>query len=97
MFGDMMGKLQAMQAEMEKSKLRLNDITVVGEAENGLVTIEMTGNRVVKSVKISDDIINDKEALEDLTMLAFNRALEKADNVNNTEVQGAAKGFIPGM
>lgn len=39
----------------------------------------------------------DKEQIEDLVMIALNKALEKAENVANAEMAGAAKGFLPGM
>lgn len=97
MFGDMKGKLEAMQAKMLESKARLDNITVDGEAEGGLVKVSMTGNRSVKSVSIDPSMKDDLERIEDLTIIAFNRALEKAESVNEAEMQGAAKGFIPGF
>ncbi len=97
MFGDMMGKLGAMKEAMEASKARLDNISVKGEAENGLVVVTMNGNRKLLDVSIDDSIIGDKEALEDLVSLAITRALDNAENVNNAEMQGAARNFMPGM
>ncbi len=92
-----MEKLNAMKAEVEETKKRLDNITVEGEAESGLVKVLLTGNRDLKSIQISPELAGDTEALEDLISLAFSRALEKANNVNETEMNGAARGFMPNI
>ncbi len=97
MFGDMMDKLKAMQAEVEETKKRLDNVSVEGEAESGIVKVVLTGNRTLKSIHISRELAGDTEALEDLISLAFSRALEKANNVNETEMSGAARGFMPNI
>jgi DNA-binding YbaB/EbfC family protein len=99
MFGNMMGKLQEMQQQSEKVKARLETISVSGEAEGGLVKVICNGNRKVTSVEISDELMkdNDKEQIEELTLLAINRALEQAENVYETEMKDVAKGMLPGM
>jgi DNA-binding YbaB/EbfC family protein len=95
MFGNMMDKLQEMQRIVEESKRKLDSISVEGKAEG--VVVEMTGNRKVKNVRIAslDDL--DKEDLEDLLTVAFNRALEQADKIHESEMANGARGIIPGM
>ncbi len=95
MFGDMFNKLQQMKEEVEKSKQRLEAITV-DEEYNG-VKIIMNGNRKLKDISISLELLEDKEALEDILITAFNRSLEKAEKVNEAEMAGAAKGILPNM
>ena len=98
MFGDMMGKLQEMKQKMEETKKRLDLKTIEGEAGNNAVKIIATGNRQIKSVEISAELFSaDKEELEDLLVIAINRALEKAEKVNEAEMAGAAKGIMPNM
>jgi DNA-binding YbaB/EbfC family protein len=99
MFGNnMMGKLQEMQLKMEETKKRLDTITVTGEAGDGAVKIVVTGNRVINDVEISDELMNsDKEELQDLLIIAMNRAMEKAENINEAEMKGVAAGMMPGM
>lgn len=92
-----MKKLQAMQQGVEESKKRLDNISVVGEAYEGKIKITLTGNRKMKDISIDEKLLNDKEDLEDMLVVAFNRALEKADGVNEAEMQGAAKGMMPGL
>lgn len=93
----MFDKLMQTQAKMAEVKARLDNITVIGEAENGKVKIELTANKITKSVSISPDLLNDREQLEDLLAIAFNRALEQAEKVNAAEMQNAAKDMLPGM
>lgn len=99
MFGNMMGKLQEMQKKSEEVKKRLDTISVQAEAEDGLVKITSTGNRKITAVDISAELIaaGDKEQIEDLCILAINRALEKAEKVYEVEMKDVAKGLLPGM
>ncbi len=99
MFGDMMGKLKEMQQQTEEIKKRLDTISVTGEAENGLIKVVATGNKKITSITIADSLMadNDKEQIEDLMIVAVNKAIEKAENVSNAEMAGAAKGMLPGM
>jgi nucleoid-associated protein EbfC len=98
MFGDMMGKLQEMKQKMEETKKRLESITVNGDAGDGAVVVTANGNKKIVNIKVSEEVAKgDKEELEDLLLVAVNRALEKADNVHESEMQGAAKDFLPGM
>jgi nucleoid-associated protein EbfC len=95
MFEDMMGKLQQ---QMEESKKRLDSVIVEADAGGGAVKVKMTGNREVKSVWISDELHKgDKEELEDLLSVAFNRALALADKAHEEEMRGAAGGLLPGF
>jgi len=94
----MMEKLQAMQGRMEEIKNRLETIVVRGEAENGKIIVQINGNRKVKDIQLDPELLTgDKEQLEELLAVAVNRAIEQADNVNNSEMQSAAMGMMPGM
>lgn len=99
MFGDMMGKLQEMQQKMEESKKRLDTIFVDAESPNGLVKVTFTGNKKVKSITVSPDLLknNDAEELEDHIIIAMNKGLEAAERVWESEMKGMAGGFLPGM
>jgi len=94
MFGDMMGKLQEMQRAVEQSKQKLDTISVFGES--GYVKVEVSGNRRVMQVLINQEL-SDKEELEDLLIIALNKALEQADKVNEAEMASSARGLIPGL
>ena len=99
MFGDlsgMMAKLKEAQQKIEETKLRLNTILIDGESGNGLVKVTITANRAVKNISISEDI-TDKEEVEDLLVIALNKALEKANTISETELAAAAKDGMPNI
>ena len=92
----MMEKLQAMQGQMEQIKQRLETIIVSGEAENGKIKVQINGNRKITDIHIDETLMQeDAEELKELLMIAVNRAISQADNVNNSEMQGAALGMMP--
>lgn len=98
MFGDMQGmmaKLKEAQAKIEETKLRLNTIMVDGDSGNGTVVVTVTANREIKNIAIDDELLEDKEALEDYLIIALNNALKKANDINEAEMAAAAKGGLP--
>ena len=97
MLGDLMGKMQDAQKQMEEAKKRLNDVFVDGTAENGLVKVTSTATKKITNISISNDIVGDKEALEDLIIVAVNKALEEADKVHEAEMGGLAQGMMPDL
>ena len=98
MFGNMMDKLHEMKQKSEEIKKRLDTISVDANAED-LVKVVSTGNRQITSIEINEQLIKegDKEKIEDLCMIAINRALGKAEKVAESEMQGIAKGMLPGF
>ena len=100
MFGDLSGmrnKLKEAQRKIEETKVRLNTVLVDGEAGNGLIKVTVTANREIRSINISDDLMNEKEALEDYLIIALNKALEKANAINEAEMAAAARDGLPNI
>lgn len=99
MFGDLFGKLQEAQQKMQEGKDRLANITVDGEAGDGAVKVSMTGNREVKSIAIGEHLLTpgNKEELEDLLIIALNRALKNAEGAWEAEMKGVAGGMLGGL
>ena len=98
MFGDMQGmmaKLKEAQAKIEETKARLNTVIVDGESGNGDVIVTITANREIKNIAIDDELLKDKEALEDYLIIALNKAIEKANQINESEMAAAAKDGLP--
>ncbi|MCC7454757.1 MAG: YbaB/EbfC family nucleoid-associated protein [Crocinitomix sp.] len=96
MFGNgMMKKLQEMQEKTEIAKEKLNNIKLIGEANEGAVRVEVNGNGVITALNFSPDI--DLKDLNRLIILAANRALEQAYRTREMEMAQAARGIIPGM
>lgn len=87
------------QQKAEEIKKRLDNITVVGEAESGKIRVTATGNKKVQSIDINEDFLKsaDKEELEELLAVAVNKALEQAENVGQSEMQAATQDMLGGL
>lgn len=75
-----MKQAQKMQKDVMKEKEELNN-TIFKETSS-FVTVEVNGNKEIKSIKISNDMDFDKddiEMLEDTLMIAINNAFKKVD------------------
>ena len=100
MFGDisgMMQKLKDAQQKVEETKIRLNTVLVDGQSNNGKVKVSITANREIKSILITDELLRDKEALEDYLIIALNDAISKATKINEAELAAAAKDGMPNI
>jgi len=86
-----------MQEQASEIKQKLDATILEGIAENELVKVKITGNKKVISVEISDEIANDKEAIEDLVIVAINKAIEKADKLAEKETGSMAKEMLPDL
>lgn len=100
MFGDMMnmmGKLKETQQKVEETKKRLDHVLVDEQSNDGLLKVTLTANRTIKSVTISDELMVDKEMLEDYLISVFNKAIDKATNINELELAAVAKEGMPNI
>ncbi|WP_423146533.1 YbaB/EbfC family nucleoid-associated protein [Rubrolithibacter danxiaensis] len=95
----MFDKLMQAQQKAEEIKKRLNDITVTGEAESGKVKVTATGNKEIKSIEIDQEFLSaaDKEELEELLIVAVNKALSQAENTSQAEMQAATRDMLGGL
>lgn len=96
----MMGKLKETQNKIEETKKRLDTVLVDEQSTDGLLKVTLTANRKIKSITIADELLEDKEQLEDYLILVMNKAIEKATKVNEAELDAVAKmdmPMIPGM
>ncbi|WP_333809052.1 YbaB/EbfC family nucleoid-associated protein [Flavobacterium sp.] len=100
MFGDimgMMGKLKETQQKVEETKKRLDFVLIDEKSTDGLLEVTLTANRKIKNITIGDDLLQDKEMLEDYLVNVLNKAIEKATNVNETELAAVAKEGMPNI
>ncbi len=91
----MMGKLKETQKKVAATKKRLDTVLLDESSAEGLVKVTITANRQVKEIKIDDSLLDDKEQLEDYLILTLNKAIEKATQVNETELAAVAKEGMP--
>lgn len=100
MFGDlmgMMGKLKETQEKVEATKKRLDTVLVDEASSDGLLKVTLTANRKIKSIEVADSLLEDKEQLEDYLVLTLNKAIEKATNINESELAAVAKEGMPNI
>jgi nucleoid-associated protein EbfC len=96
----MMGKLRETQQKIEETKKRLDSVLIDEKSNDDLLKVTLTANTKIKSITIDDSLLQDKEQLEDYLILILNKAIEKAANVNQAELDAVAKvdmPMIPGM
>ena len=86
--GNMMKQAQAMQANMQKAQAELAETLVEGIASNGMVKVSMTCNNTVKRMMIDEAVMDDRETLEDLLLIALNDARAKAEATSNARMSG---------
>ena len=100
MFGNMMnmiGKLKETQKKVEETKKRLDTVLIDEKSNDALLQVTLTANRQIKSITIDDELMADKEQLEDYLILTLNKAIEKASKVNETELAAVAKEGLPNI
>jgi DNA-binding YbaB/EbfC family protein len=100
MFGDimgMMGKLKETQQKVEETKKRLDFVLIDEKSNDGLLEVTLTANRKIKNITIADELLSDKEMLEDYLVNVLNKAIEKATNIHETELAAVAKEGMPNI
>jgi DNA-binding protein YbaB len=95
----MFDKLFEVQAKAGEVKQRLDNITVTGTAEGGKISVNATGNKIIQSININADFFKeaDKEEIEELLVIAINKAMEQADNVSQSEMAAVTKDMFGGL
>jgi len=96
--GDMMGKLQEMKKVADDIKVKLDNTLLTVEGAGGDIKITITGNRDIKSLTIAPSLQHgDKEELEEQLVVTLNKALFKANEVNENEMKKVAGSMLPGI
>lgn len=100
MFGDMMGmmnKLKEAQKKVEETKERLQSVLLDQASNDNKLKVTITANRTIKSIDINEELLSDKEMLEDYLILTLNKAIERATSVNEAELAAVAKEGMPNI
>lgn len=100
MFGDMMGmmeKIKETQAKVEETKKRLDTVSLEEKSNDGLLKVTITANREIKAIEVADELLQDKEQLEDYLVLTLNNAIKKATDIQETELGAVAKDGMPSI
>ena len=92
--GNIMKQAQMMQANLQKAQAELANIDVEGSAGNGMIKITISCKHEIKKIDIDPSLLEDKEMLEDLIMVAFKDALTKIESTSSQKMGGLVP---PGM
>jgi DNA-binding YbaB/EbfC family protein len=96
----MLRQLQQMQDQISKAQQEIEESTVEASAGGGAVTVVVSGQPKVQSVKIEPEAVDpdDVEMLEDLITAALNEALEKVRTMQAERFGSVAGGLdLPGL
>ena len=95
----MFDKIMEAQQKAGEIKKRLDAITVTGTAEGGKITVTANANKAVQSVAIDEAFLKeaDKEELEELLVIAINKAMEQAENVSQSEMAAMTQNMFGDM
>ncbi len=98
--GKMMKQVQQMQQQMAKAQEELAHEEVEASAGGGMVTVKVTGDLKIVSIKIDPKAVDaeDVEMLEDMVLAAANEALRTAQELASQKLGGLTGGLnIPGL
>ena len=92
---NMMRQAQQMQQNIAKMQAELEEREVETSAGGGVVKVVVTGKKVLKSTEIAPEAVDpdDVEMLQDLVLAAVNEALEKAEEMVQTEMAKVTGGM----
>jgi DNA-binding YbaB/EbfC family protein len=94
----LMRQARQFQEKMEKVQQELEKATVEASSGGGAVTVVMTGQQQLQSVKILPEAAEDTEMLEDLVLTAMNEALKKSKELAASRLGELTGGLnIPGL
>jgi len=95
----MFDKIMEAQQKAGEVKQRLDAISVTGSAEGGKITVTANGNKVIQSINIDEEFFKDadKEEVEELLLVAINKAMEQAENLSQSEMAAMTQQMFGGL
>lgn len=100
MFGDlmgMMGKLKETRQKIADTKKRLDTVTLKESTTDGAVEILITANREIREIHLDDRLLQDKDELTETLVMALNRAITRAGEVQEAELGAVAREGMPNI
>jgi len=94
----MLKQVQRMQRDMETAQEELGNETAEASAGGGMVTVTVSGDLEVRSVRIAPDAVDpeDVEMLCDMVLAATNEALRSAQELAAKKMGAVTGGLDPG-
>lgn len=92
---NLMAQAQRVQKELERANNEIENTIFTGVS--GAVTIEVTGKNEFKKLEITDEtILQDKELLQDMIIVALNNAFEQINKMKQDKL-GKYTGGLGGL
>ncbi len=88
-----MAQIQAMQSKLAAAQEEIERMETEAGAGGGAVTVRVNGKHELVSVKISEDVLDDVEMLQDLIVAAANEAMRQIEEMSQNEMSKATGGF----
>ncbi|HEY3948658.1 YbaB/EbfC family nucleoid-associated protein [Phenylobacterium sp.] len=97
-FGALMKQAQAMQGKLEQAQKELENLTLLGQAGDGMVRVTLRGNGQLARVDIDDSLMvpGEAEMVGDLVAAAHADAKRQLD-ARSAELMNKAAGPLAGM
>ena len=91
--GQLMKQASELQAKMKQVQSELDSERVEGVSGGGLVKVEMNGRHDVCKVSIDENLLEDREVLEDLVAAAINDAVRRVDEASQAKLEDLTGGI----
>ena len=75
----------------------MHTVLIDESSTDNKLKVTITANRTIKAIDISDDLLQDKDMLENYLILTLNKAIEKATNIHEAEIAAVAKEGMPNI
>ena len=91
----MLKQVQKMQQDVMAAQEQLKDEEVSASVGGGMVTVKVSGDLVVKEVKIDPSAVDpdDVDMLQDMVTAAVNQAIDQAQQLAASKMGGIAGGM----
>jgi DNA-binding YbaB/EbfC family protein len=92
-----MQQIQQLQEQMLKAQEELKNDKVLGSAGGGAVTVEVSGDQRLLSVRVDPGLLQegDSDMLADLILAAVNQGLEESRKLAESKLGPLAGGGLP--
>lgn len=97
--GNLMKQAQKMQKQMSQMQEELKTKTVEASSGGGAVKVVINGEKMLESLIIDEDVLDDLEMLQDLVMTAVNEGMRQMEEMVNSQMAKltGGMGLPPGL
>jgi len=97
--GNLMKQAQKMQRQMAQMQEELKTKTVEASSGGGAVKVIINGDKMIESLEISEDVLDDVEMLQDLVMTAVNEGMRQMEEMVSGQMSKltGGMGLPPGL